>query len=86
MERIDQMESIVCGVDRLQNAGVVNVENEVNAALDAVLNCGQVSAVVDQSTASVELQVNTGQCLFADDAESVCGVCCLKGDKGELIK
>ena len=86
MERIAQMESLVCGVDRLQNAGVVNVKNEVTAALDAVLNCGEVSAVVDQSTASVELQVNAGQCLFADDAEYVCGAFCLKCDKGELIK
>ncbi len=84
LERIDQMDPIVCGVDRLQNAGVVNVENEVTAAIDAVMDCVEVSAVVDPSTASVEHRVNAGQCLFAVDAECVCCGGCLKCCKGEL--
>lgn len=51
------MDPIVCGVDRLQNAGVVNVENEVTEAIDAVMDCVEVSAVVDPSTASVKHHV-----------------------------
>jgi hypothetical protein len=80
------MDPIVCGVDRLQNAGVVNIENEVTAAIDAVMDCVEVSAVVDLSTASVEHQVNDGQCLFAGDAGYVCVDYCLKCCKGELGK
>ena len=70
------MDPIVCGVDRLQKAGAVIAENEVTAALDAVLDCVDVSAGVDPSTAPVAVQVNTMQCLFSTDVESTaCGYC-----------
>ena len=76
------MDPIVCGVVRLQNTGAVIAENEVTAALDAVMDREDVSAGVGPSTAPVELQVNTVQCLLCccENIDQCCLFCC----KGEL--
>ena len=70
------MDSIVCGVDRFQNTGAVIAENEVTAALDAVMDREDVSAGVGPSTVLVAVQVNEVQCLFCTDVEFTdCGHC-----------
>lgn len=77
------MDPTISGVDELQNTGAVIAENEVTAALDAVLDCINVSAGVDPSTALVELQVNIVQCLLCccENFDQCCLFCC----KGELL-
>ena len=79
------MDSTISGVEDLQNAGVVDGESEVTAALVAVLDCVDVSAGVDPSTSPVELQVNTVQCWLCCSVDFLCeGHCpfCCKGELG----
>jgi hypothetical protein len=71
-----QMDPTVCGVDVLQNAWIVSADDEVTAALDAVMDCVDVSAGVAPSTAPVAVGVNEVQCLFGTDVEFTdCGHC-----------
>ena len=70
------MDPTFCGVDVLQNAWIVSADDEVTVALDAVMDCVDVSAGVDPSTAPVAVRVNEVQCLFCTDEEfTECGDC-----------
>jgi hypothetical protein len=79
-----QMDPTVCGVDVLQNAWIVSADDEVTAALDAVMDCVDVSAGVDPSTAPVAVRVNEVQCLFCCRIEIDCESYCCFFYKGEL--
>jgi hypothetical protein len=79
-----QMDPMVCGVDGLQSAGIVNAVHEVTTALDAVMDCVEVSAGVDPSTEPVEVKVNAGRCLFCCRIEIDCESHCCFFYKGEL--
>jgi hypothetical protein len=79
-----QMDSMVCGVDALQIAEIVNADEEVTAAFDAVMDCTEVSVCGDPSTESVEVKDNAGQCLFCDDVEFLHVADCQKCYKRKL--
>jgi len=78
------VDSIVFGFDGLQSAGVDNAVNAVTTALDVLMDCVEISAGVDPSTAPVELQFIAEQCLFCDDAEFLNVLDCHKCYKREL--
>jgi hypothetical protein len=78
------VDSIVFGFDGLQSAGVDNAVNAVSTALDVLMDCVEISAGVDPSTAPIELQVIAEQCLFCDDDEFMNVADCQKSYKREL--